>query len=202
MNTSIKAKVNRLGRIGKIIVIILIIAASLNCVKQAADIISTIKGKPIPELPTPKNPSSDFYTTGAWPMHSFFLANEIAVLFEYVGILVIFIFLKKVAEGFQFCDTPFDNNVIRRMSVLGWVLLGYAAIIAVTSAVTACYEESLSLYGYGDSFNGHALFSLIREGVIELIDMNEWHFPALVVLFLTKIFRYGAQLQKESDETL
>lgn len=103
------------------------------------------------------------------------------------ALLVVFVFLRRLCDSFRTCDSPFDAEVIKRMKVFAWVLVGAAALMSAAGSVGRTVG---SLFKLGGSFSLD--FSL-----------NLWPvFIALVVLFLTVIFRYGAELQKESDETL
>ena len=111
------------------------------------------------------------------------------------ALLVVFIFLKRLCDAFRHCDTPFSDDVIRRMNVFAWVLMGGAVISSVAEAIgNAMIRRSIDLS-----------FALNPEGMNTGLDVS-FHFApiliALLVLFLTVIFRYGAQLQKEADETL
>ena len=111
------------------------------------------------------------------------------------ALLVVFIFLKRLSDAFRHCDTPFSDDVIRRMSVFAWVLMGGAVLSSVAEAIgNAMIRRSIDLS-----------FALNPSGMNTGLDVS-FHFGpiliALLVLFLTVIFRYGAQLQKEADETL
>ena len=111
------------------------------------------------------------------------------------ALLVVFIFLKRLCDAFRHCDTPFSDDVIHRMSVFAWVLMGGAVVSSVAEAIgNAMIQRSIDLS-----------FALNPEGMNTGLDVS-FHFApiliALLVLFLTVIFRYGAQLQKEADETL
>lgn len=110
-------------------------------------------------------------------------------------LLVVFIFLKRLADGFRHCDTPFSADVIHRMTVFSWVLVGGAVVASGAEAIgNSLINRSLDLS-----------FSLNPAGMNNGLEFSFSFAPiiiALIVLFLTVIFRYGAQLQKEADETL
>lgn len=110
-------------------------------------------------------------------------------------LLVVFIFLKRLSDGFRRCDSPFDDIVVKRMNVFAWVLLIGSVAASIAEAIANALmmrglDLELSLNPAGMSDGLHLSFSFAPI------------FIALIVLFLTMIFRYGAQLQKESDETL
>ena len=110
-------------------------------------------------------------------------------------LLVVFIFLKRLCDGFRHCDTPFSDDVIKRMTVFAWVLLiGSVVSSGAEAVVNSLLNRSLDLS-----------FSLNPTGVNPGFEVSFSFAPiiiALIVLFLTMIFRYGSQLQKEADETL
>ncbi len=119
----------------------------------------------------------------------------LAGLIYCVCVLVVFIFLKRLSDGFRRCDTPFAADVVKRMNVFAWVLLGCAVVSSFAESIANTLmmrnmdlEFSLNPANLNSGFH----FSLNLAPI----------FVALVVLFLTMIFRYGAQLQQESDETL
>lgn len=110
------------------------------------------------------------------------------------ALLVIMIFLLRLSNAFRKCDTPFSDLVIKRMTVFGWVLL----IGSVVASVVEAIGSALILRSIG-------LTSAMNSAGIPVFSFNLRLAPiviALVLFFLTMIFRYGAQLQKESDETL
>ena len=109
----------------------------------------------------------------------------LSALIRCAAMLVIFIFLLRLADAFRVCESPFEDGVIKRMMTFAWVLLGGAVLMGVS---------------FSGSINGMGVFSKI--GGLSYSVRFAPVVIALVVLFLASIFRYGAQLQKESDETL
>lgn len=111
------------------------------------------------------------------------------------ALLVVFLFLKRLADGFRRCETPFADEVVKRLTVFAWVLVGGAVVSSVAEAIAnALMRRSLDLS-----------FSLNPAGMDTGFEFSFSFAPiliALIVLFLVMIFRYGAQLQKEADETL
>lgn len=97
------------------------------------------------------------------------------------GIVTLVMFMK-LCDAFRTCRSPFDEAVIQRMTTFAWTLIVCAAVSAFAAGI-----GSAALAGFGKvSFN---------------LSMNPI-FTALIVFFLCMIFRYGAQLQREADETL
>lgn len=96
--------------------------------------------------------------------------------------IVTLVMFLKLCEAFQVCRTPFDEPVIKRMTTFAWTLI----ICAVVSCLARASVGAL-LTGWQ-----RMSFSLNLAPV----------FTALIVFFLCMIFRYGARLQREADETL
>jgi len=91
---------------------------------------------------------------------------------------------------------PFEQGSADRIRKLGWVVLICGGVAEIGVAVGKAFE----LMAYDISF---------LKGVPEVADVsviyniNLWFVAvALLVFFLSYIFRYGETLQQESDETL
>ena len=96
--------------------------------------------------------------------------------------IVTLVMFLKLCQTFEACRTPFDEPVIQRMTTFAWTL--------IVCAVVSCFARgsvSAILSGWQ-----RVSFNLNLTSV----------FTALFVFFLCMVFRYGAQLQKEADETL
>ena len=96
--------------------------------------------------------------------------------------IVTLVMFLKLCRAFEACRTPFDEPVIQRMTTFAWTL--------IVCAVVSCFARgavSAVLSGWQ-----RMSFNLNLTSV----------FTALMVFFLCMVFRYGAQLQKEADETL
>lgn len=89
-------------------------------------------------------------------------------------------FIVKLCKEFKTCETPFSEGVIKRMKQVGFSLLPWC-IVYPTAEAAANFMVTNNLN--------------ISLDIGMLI-------MALVVLALTYIFKYGAMLQQESDETL
>lgn len=104
------------------------------------------------------------------------------VLCKVIVIMYMMITAGALAKAFRFCDSPFDDKVIKKMRNFAISLIPWAV-------VTTFSAGALEYYLIG---NQSINFSL-NLNIIFII---------LIVFALTYIFKYGAQLQKESDETL
>lgn len=240
---SIKTKVNRIGTVGQIVSIILIILMAVACfglivggivlavlpkdavvvgVKADMDItvgksligryMDDIDDDVLDSINGSIRVNGDEYTdfqasktdsglvlSGSTERVTFEVSRfgyaMLAGLIYCACMLVVFIFLKRLADGFRHCDTPFAEEVTRRMTVFAWVLLGCSVVSSVAEGIVNAlmtrgvdFELVLNPAGMDSGFHVSVNFAPI------LI--------ALIVLFLTMIFRYGAELQKEADETL
>ena len=108
-----------------------------------------------------------------------------AIWAGFVGIasaIVTLVMFLQLCKAFQACRTPFDEPVIQRMNTFAWTM--------IVCAVVSCFARgaaSAILSGWQ-----RVSFTLNFSSI----------FIALIVFFLCMVFRYGAQLQREADETL
>lgn len=95
---------------------------------------------------------------------------------------VTLVFIGALCKAFRDCHSPFEENVIKKMQNLAVSLIPWAVVSAVSGSVAnSLLHQKVNI-----------MFS-VDLGVILI---------ALVVLVLVYIFKYGAVLQQESDETL
>ena len=99
-----------------------------------------------------------------------------------ICIIVMLFMLKKLMKSLEICETPFCDDVIRRMKNFGYSLIPFAVLRTVSESA---WNSLLS-----KDFD-------ISLGVDLTVVM-----VILVVFLLVMIFTYGAELQKQSDETL
>lgn len=176
--------------IGGVVVIIAIIVmlAFGDRILQDADISLSLG-----ELSLRLNNLSQAVDISALKISMIFDLAAAAVLLAFVWYVVRLLrtLLGPMKEG-----RPFDNgasNVIRR---LAWaVLIGGAVneligMIAVFVETKAIYFTALF---HTEAVTGHTIDHVIDVGFV---------LTALVLFLLSYIFRYGEELQKESDETL
>ena len=109
----------------------------------------------------------------------------IALLLISLGLVMTIVtisFVQTLCKEFRDCATPFDNKVIKKMQNLAISLIPWTVITSIIdSSVDSFMQGGLQL-----SFNIDLVAAL----------------AVLIVFVLVSIFKYGAMLQKESDETL
>ena len=91
-------------------------------------------------------------------------------------------FVGFLCKAFKDCESPFEENVIKKMQNLAYALIPWAFVTSFKDIVT----ESLLKGGNDFAWS-------LDLGVVLMV---------LVVFLLVYIFKYGAILQQESDETL
>lgn len=96
--------------------------------------------------------------------------------------MIILHFVKKLCRMFCVCETPFAQDMIDILQKLSISLIPMAVF----------------------SVFGNSILNSIKNGKIDFsIDLEVLYvLPILLVFMLTFIFKYGAMLQQESDETL
>ena len=97
------------------------------------------------------------------------------------GIVTLTMF-RKLCEAFSVCRSPFDEAVIQHMTTFAWTLIVCAVVGCFATAAASGIVAGFSKMN----------FNLSLTPI----------FTALIVFFLCMVFRYGAQLQREADETL
>ena len=95
--------------------------------------------------------------------------------------VVVLVFIEKLCKSFKNCTSPFEDAVLKNLKNFSISMIVWAIVSSLSSEVAVWLS------------NGN-----IAIGGIDLT----YVFIALVILGLTFIFRYGAMLQQESDETL
>lgn len=96
--------------------------------------------------------------------------------------LISIIFAGRLCKAFEKCESPFDETIIKRMRYFAYSLFPWVLLKSLN-------ESMLSSF-----LNGKVDISFTLDLSTLLI--------IIVILGLTYIFRYGAVLQQESDETL
>ena len=109
-------------------------------------------------------------------------APLIVGMFYVIGSYVILWFVAMLCRALRDCNSPFDDTVIRRMRNFAFSIIGWCVLAIVCNIVISSIFASAIQIGVG-----------ISAGTILLV---------LVILGLCGIFRYGAKLQQEHDETL
>ena len=95
---------------------------------------------------------------------------------------VVMIFIKKLCKSIRDCESPFDQAIIKNLECCAWALVPWVFVSGISENVIKS-----ALTG-----GKNMLFSVNLSTVLVI----------LLIFALTYIFKYGAQLQTESDETL
>lgn len=111
-----------------------------------------------------------------------FLVVLIAALIMVVMTLVTVFFIDSLCKAFRDCSSPFDADVINKMQKFAFSLIPWAVISAGAESVLSSFFTATVSVSFG-----------IDLGMVIVI---------LVILALSYVFKYGAVLQQESDETL
>ena len=106
----------------------------------------------------------------------------VLVLVTLIMTFITLVFVDALCKAFRDCESPFEESVIRKMQNFAYALIPWTIVATVSNSI------SDSVLNHKMSFN----FTL-DLGVILIV---------LIVLVLVHIFKYGAVLQQESDETL
>ncbi len=91
---------------------------------------------------------------------------------------------------------PFASGMADKIRKLGWTVLATGAIAEIGGMITSVFE-----------LRAYQLDKIVNREIVSGITFNYsfglWFvFAALIIFFLSYVFRYGEALQKESDETL
>lgn len=96
--------------------------------------------------------------------------------------MVTLFFIGALCKAFRNCTSPFEENVTKKMQNLAISLVPWAFLTSITDALAQSY------------FTGKFQFAMGIDLNMVLI--------ILLIFVLAYIFKYGAVLQTESDETL
>lgn len=91
-------------------------------------------------------------------------------------------FIGALCKAFRDCESPFEENVIKKMQNFAFSLIPWSIISTITESIRDTLLNNKTSIMFSVDFS-----------VILIV---------LVVLVLAYIFKYGAVLQQESDETL
>ncbi|MBR7082038.1 MAG: DUF2975 domain-containing protein [Oscillospiraceae bacterium] len=106
----------------------------------------------------------------------------IPLLISLISTIVCLAFATRLCRAFQLCETPFDDIIIRRLRQLAYSLIPLAVLSSLADGTTrSLFAGQMHL-----SFN-------INVGMVIAV---------LLIFLLVSVFKYGAELQRESDETL
>lgn len=96
--------------------------------------------------------------------------------------IILLTFVESLCKAFRDCTSPFEENVIKKMERFGISLIPWTIISTLTESIQTSVMSGAMEWSLG-----------IDLGVVLMV---------LIVLILVYIFKYGAVLQQESDETL
>ena len=96
--------------------------------------------------------------------------------------MVTLFFIGALCKAFRNCNSPFEENVTKKMQNLAISLVPWAFLTSITDALAQSY------------FTGKFQLAMSIDLHMVLI--------ILLIFVLVYIFKYGAVLQRESDETL
>lgn len=97
--------------------------------------------------------------------------------------LVTLFFVGSLCKAFRYCESPFEENVIKKMQNLAISLIPWTIISSIADSIVT---------------------NLLNVGSFEFGISADMNVVLIIILIfvLVYIFKYGAVLQRESDETL
>lgn len=130
---------------------------------------------------------SDINISGTGQFMNFSISNCVyAILVAMITLAMSFVtmmFAGFLTKAFAKCNSPFDEEVIRKMKHFAYSLIPWTVISGIGNAIAS------------NIFTGGKANYNISVNVTYV-------FIVLIILGLSYIFQYGAELQRESDETL
>jgi len=127
----------------------------------------------------------------------FFALAAIPNFIKLVAMFVALIFIRRFLKPMKLGETPFAEGNYKNLFVVGWMTLITAIITGIINVI--CEQALYENFYFENIFN---------MDVVESVSVEYTLFStapiavALVIFFFAYIFKYGEQLQKESDETL
>lgn len=111
-----------------------------------------------------------------------FIIAQIISLIKQLLVILIFYFISKILNNIEKNYTPFIFDNAHKIKLVGLLIIAYSIV---------------------PNLIAYPLLSMITKGVSLDIDTSiPIIFAASFILLLAKIFTYGCELQKDSDETL
>ena len=100
----------------------------------------------------------------------------------FAAVLVTLVFVGKFCKQLKICETPFAEPVIKSMKHMAISLIPYVISDCVMGSITNSFLTNKAVFSF---------------------DINVGMLAAVILIFaMTFVFKYGAKLQQESDETL
>ena len=113
-------------------------------------------------------------------MHKVGVSMLLLVL-SLIAITVTMFFVASLCKALRYCETPFSEDIVTRIRRVAWSLIPWALLGGAHNPFEGLAD------GSADVFLGVDLQTVLL---------------ILIIFALSFIFRYGAMLQQESDETL
>ena len=117
---------------------------------------------------------------GTVDLHKVGVSLLVLLLFL-IAVTVTLFFVASLCKALRYCETPFSEDIVQRIRRVAWSLIPWALLGGSRSPAEMLTD------------GGMDLFVGINLETVLLI---------LIIFALSFIFRYGAMLQQESDETL
>lgn len=181
----VKAKAKRTGLVMQIITIAMVLLTGISCAASIlyetgyAEVTQTISGQTMGRNLLP-----------SWIS---ILSNGLLCV---LGIVAC-VFQMRLASGFR-RETPDTEDTLRRTNRFAKVLLLCTGAAAVVKIIFSILYKPYHIMDYVLNVTTGNIFGALYSAVLILVPF----FSGLIMLFLTKVFRRGAQLQEEADETL
>lgn len=100
----------------------------------------------------------------------------------FAAVFVTLMFVGRFCKQIKICDTPFAESVISSMKHMAISLIPYVISDCIMNSITNSFLTNKAVFNF---------------------DINVGMLGAVVLIFvMTFVFKYGAKLQQESDETL
>lgn len=103
-------------------------------------------------------------------------------VFNCIAFIVCAFFFKGLMKELSTAPSPFTEDVVKKMRYFAITILSASIAISIANAIMSAILSAGTTFAFNFNFG-----SIIT---------------AVIIFVLATVFRYGAQLQKESDETL
>ena len=110
------------------------------------------------------------------------MVSLVATVLLMLAVVIMLYMIKALMKALKDCDTPFAENIIATMKRFAYSLIPVVVLSAVTEGLWSAFVSG------GNGFE----MSLNLGGLLIIA----------VLFILIMVFTYGAELQRESDETL
>ncbi len=119
------------------------------------------------------------------------IKNFTSIVAATVGVITMALincfFIRSLCNAFKSCSSPFEENIVKKLRNLAFSLIPWTVLGSLTSILSGA---AISTFLMGS-----------KQRFTVSIDLSMLLVVA-IILMLSYIFKYGAVLQQESDETL